>query len=370
MIRKANLATEPRLKLLCCAAAFGMCFAFAPVSATPWAPATSALPFPSPLIPGPAAVPGKDFSDFLDRDSLGVGDPEQNIAWDGLGGTRDSFDYEGSRIGFPEVEGPEQVDALGNKFDALFNSVIADRSALLFSVGNVVPSGPGDAHIYFEAATAYGPPATPSGIWAAPVPDIDTMSPVRDVDALEVWGEDTIDDSDHYSIYGDPFVDFGAASFKVAVWEYAPGGHSSSPAFLTTDLAMSIDLQFGGPGDGVFWSHLVELMDVDAMMVQGDRLLFSIAPVTVFDAFGPGLHYDFDGGEIFVYHGAGAATDFLDHGGHLWDTAFDVVGTFGHLGVMSENINALEAVSVVPEPGAIVLFAVATLGLAVWRRRR
>jgi hypothetical protein len=323
---------------------------------------------PGPGIPSPADVPGKDFSHHLDRDALGLFDPEQNIAWDGTGGTRDAFDYEGSRLPYPDVAGPNQVDALGNGGDALFDAVISDVAALLFSVGATVPGGPGDASIYFEAAHGFGPPPVPSGIWAFPLPDIDDTHFVADVDGLEVWGTDLDDDADRYSIYGDPFVDLsgGAAPpLKVAVWSYDPGAHLSAPAFLTTDLAAAIDLQFGGPGDGDFWSFLVETMDVDAIMVQGDRLLFSIAPIVVPGPGGPLA--SFDGGEIFVYHGAGAATSFLHHAGHDWDTAFDIVGTYGVLGVMSENINALEAIAV-PEPSTLALAVCCLLVLPVRRR--
>ena len=60
---------------------------------------------------------------------------------------------------------------------------------------------------------------------------------------------------------------------------------------------------------------------------------------------------NFDGGEIFVYT-PGSPTMFLRHGGHEWSTAFDVMLTFQ---LPSENINALEAVSGVPEPSTVLL---------------
>lgn len=347
-----------------------LCLLALPLSASPWTPATSASPDAGPVIPSPATVPGKDFSHHVDRDSTGLADAEQNIAWDGTGGTRDSFDYKGSRAAFPDVAGPRQVDALGFGGDALFDVVIGDGAALLFSVGASVSSGPGDGFIYFEAGHGFGPPPVPSGVWAAPLSDIDDEFVVGDVDGLEVWGSDIDDDTDHYSLVDDPFVDLSGgvgAPKKVAVWAYDALGHTSSPAILTTDLAAAIDMQFGGIGDGDFWSFLVETMDVDAMMVQGDRLIFSIAPITVPGPGGPLA--DFDGGEIFVYDGPGTATYFLDHAGHLWDTAFDVVGTYGPLGVTSENINALEAVGV-PEPSTFALSALALLCLSGLNRRK
>ncbi|MFN0125501.1 MAG: hypothetical protein ACKV19_02315 [Verrucomicrobiales bacterium] len=55
----------------------------------------------------------------------------------------------------------------------------------------------------------------------------------------------------------------------------------------------------------------------------------------------------------------------LFHGSHLWDTGFDVAGTFGGL----ENVDGLEAVAV-PEPSAAAIAAFACLGLWRFRRRK
>ncbi len=74
----------------------------------------------------------------------------------------------------------------------------------------------------------------------------------------------------------------------------------------------------------------LKAVNLDAMMVFEDKIMFSIDPIQ-------GL----DGGEIFVYDQSTRKSSFLKHGGHLWDTSFDVMGTFG---TASENINALEAV--------------------------
>jgi hypothetical protein len=56
----------------------------------------------------------------------------------------------------------------------------------------------------------------------------------------------------------------------------------------------------------------------------------------------------------------------LIQGGYTWDTALDVKGTFG---TTTENIDALEAVSV-PEPGGLTLLVAGTLGLFWYSRRR
>jgi hypothetical protein len=55
------------------------------------------------------------------------------------------------------------------------------------------------------------------------------------------------------------------------------------------------------------------------------------------------------------------------HGGHAWDTAFDLMGTFG---TPSENVDALEAVAIAtPEPST-VLGAGLMLGLGVFLRKQ
>ena len=327
--------------------------------ASPWAPATSALPILGPGVPTPAQTPGKDFSDYRDRDSLGFGDAEQDIAWDGTGGTRDSFDYSGSRPA--DLTQDMEVDGIANGGDALFQGLRDDRSALIFSVGELGIGGPagGDPNIYLEHAAAYSGPKPP-GIWAL-APQIDDTNPIADLDGLEVWGGDQLDDSDRYSLYGDPFwTPPGGISQKVAVWEYNAG--VSSPHTFTVDLAMALDKQFGGSGTGPIFSQGVELIDVDALMVQGDRLTFSLAPVD----FRPlGVPVTLDGGEIFEYDGPGSTTRFLKHGGHVWDTAFDVRNTFG---VQSENVNAIEAVSV-PEPAACFLLVAGVLAIGLAARR-
>ncbi|MEX0937982.1 MAG: PEP-CTERM sorting domain-containing protein [Pirellulales bacterium] len=334
--------------------------------AGPWVPMTSAFPIPGNGIPTAQQVPGKDYSDYRDKDGItGAGDPEQVIAWDGMGGIRDSVDYSGSRLPFPGVDIDLEVDALAAGIDALYNEVIADNAALLFSVGDLGIGGlVGDGNIYVEPTAAAGG-AGAFSIWATPT-DIDQHG-VTDVDGLEVWGADNVDDSTLYSLYGDPFAVLTPALVaKVAIWEFSGG--ASTPHTLTSELAAAMDLQFTGFGlGGPAWGQLVELMDLDAMMVLGREVLFSIAPIDLsqFDPLLPNL----DGGEIFVYTDPNSPTSFLRHGGHEWDTAFDVMGTFN---VLSENINALEAVSV-PEPSSLVLALLAIAGLIgrpLWRTRR
>jgi hypothetical protein len=329
----------------------------AEAGANPWVPiATPVSPSPGNQVPGPKLVPGKDFSDVRDRNAAGVPDPEQVVAWDGSGGVRDSFDYSGTRPA--PLNQDIEVDGLAAGGDALYSAVIANQAALLFSVET-------DPFILFERET--GLPASPAGfgVWATPA-DIDAMNPPLDTDALEVWGGDNADDADRYSLAGDPAL---PGTGKIAIWAYTPAAGPSAPHTLTTDLAAAMDKQYFGVGlGGPLWSQLVEKMDVDAIMTFGPEVLFSIRPL-VLSPFSPPagpVLPDFDGGEIFVYT-PGAPTKFLDHGGHLWDTLFNVRGTFG---LNNENIDALEAVATVPEPACVALLLMAIVAAPSFRRKR
>lgn len=344
MIRTKGLTSSSALRLLILLTLVCVFFSVLAslANALPWAPMTSAVPGPSRIVPSAKAVPGKDFSDIRDRDAAGIFDPEQVVAWDGLGGVRDSFDYSGTRVAFPEVNQQQAVDGLAAGGDALFQALRDDQAALLFSVE-------GDPDIYFERATGFvGAPAG-FGLWASEL-DIDAMNPPDDTDALEVWGGDNSDDSDRYSLAGDPPIITPGGMSKVAIWGFTPAAGPSIPHTFTSDLAAAMDLQFGGPGvGGPFWSQLVELMDVDAIMTFGPQVTFSIRPIDLT----PAAPLILDGGEIFEYDGPGIPTRFLRHGGHLWDTAFDVRGTFS---LISENIDAIEAVAqFVPEPSSLLL---------------
>ena len=67
-----------------------------------------------------------------------------------------------------------------------------------------------------------------------------------------------------------------------------------------------------------------------------------------------------------MWTGVGAAT-FLFHGGEIWDTAHTVMA---HHGTASENVNALEAASTIPEPSSIALLGMGGLALLGYGLRR
>jgi hypothetical protein len=298
-------------------------------------------PIPGCVLPPPDRVPGKEYSNHSDRAGFPTHapDPEQVIMWDGTGGTADTFDYTGSRAAAGD-SADREVDGLANLGDALFDAVIQDKSFLLFSTDD-------DPNIYYEAPHC----CLGSGVWATP-PQIDQLSP-NDVDGLEVWGPEGADDANRYSLEDDPLANAG----RVSVWAYNSAGANSTPYILASEIADAI----GRP-------DLADTIDLDAMMTLdsfgssgafdiGDKIMFSIDPIDVFD-----------GGEIWVWDGnPGIGTaQYLHHGCHEWNTAFDVQGTFG---TASENINALEAAST-PEPGSILLFGFGLAGLVGFALRR
>ncbi|MDJ0619217.1 MAG: hypothetical protein QNJ63_21160 [Calothrix sp. MO_192.B10] len=238
-------------------------------------------------------------------------DPGQTLLWNGTGATRDGIDYRTSG----------QVDAMANPGDAYFYSLINDRVAMVFSTTF-------DDRIHFEL-----PRPAQGGIWAtsnqidAPGPGMDQG--VHDVDALELWGPNNISDAFYYSVYGD--VTFDPLTGQVA--SGAVLDQNNNVIFTRQEIAKAV-----GNATGLDAQLLLGYVNVDAMMVSGGRIVFSVDPIEKSDLNGTGF---LDGGEIFVYDKATGSSNFLKHGGHLWNTDFDVKGTFG---TVTENINALEAV--------------------------
>lgn len=341
-------------------------------------------PAPGPGIPGPKNVPGKEYSDRFDKDTQEppVSDPEQNIYWDGNGGRQDTFDYSGSRAG--DTDPAREVDALANHQDALFGAVIANRAALLFSTGSTTLLLPGDSRAaVYNASPDYNQlgiheksvlfESIRGGIdfWAKP-PEIDQAG-VNDLDGLEVWSsvsptspqypspaDPTPDDADMYSLLDDPIIN----GVKTSVWYYNPITQISNSYITAAQIAAAIDRPD--------IANLADIIDLDGLMVSdggnigqwdnGDAILFSVMPI---DANGDGIITpninggDIDGGEIWLWQFGQPLAQFLNHGGHLWDTAFNVRQATGSV---NENIDALEAVAV-PEPSTFLsLLTLGTLG--------
>ncbi len=375
---------------------------------------------------GPAGDP--NLVNIEDHDAFGVPDPLQVVSWDGLvsgpegnSGSVDAFDY-GNSPGFNYPDG--QVDALANRGDAIFRALIRDEATLLFSVTGDVGGTPGSpmpkGHVHFEDPA--GPDAgSPSDVWAfietgsaGPGPGAGVNHhPVYDLDALEVWGpeppsHETGDtevvegylgglggpntaDADRFSL------DVDAAS-GVSVWAYDIPTAATSPWVLHSEIVDAVEALFLGPGER-FDDETRRQIDVDGTMAQdigdasptaavwdvGDELLFTIDPIldgTAFDASGSPIPAPLiDGGEIIhlvkTAAGSGPGTfsvSFLTHGGHLWDTAFDVSGTFGYL---YEDVDALEAVGTLtgdtdiptPEPSTLLLAGFALACVTSARKR-
>lgn len=268
-----------------------------------------------PLPPG--AVPGKEYSTTPDMTVPGFSSPGQSTLWNPGGVAADGFNYNMPR---------REVDAMAASFDFLYNEVTNNQAVLLFNVDN-------------ENAIWWQDPAGNFGYWGA-APNISGSENER-LDALEVWGSDGVPDANGVSFLADGLT-------GVAVYQF--DGVNSNAFISSADIAGAIGLS----------QRYLRNLDVDAMMLSGDQIMFSIAPIA-------GLY---DGGEIWVWDRVNPAT-FLKHGGRTFDTALDIRGTFG---VSSENITVLEAVSQIPEPSTTALVGLGLLALgssvASAKRRR
>lgn len=293
-----------------------------------------AFSLPALALPSAPSVPGKEYSDHVDVDQFQVNDPLQNLEWDGLGNNFDAFDY--SLSGPPPAD-PDQVDALANSLDFLFNEVQANLATMIVSLDNenFIRNHNTDGSI---------------GIWASAA-DVRSPSPPAEVDAVEVWG--TID-ADHYSYIGDavfPGPPAPPGTPRISIFYF--NGVSSTPYILHDQVRDALNASFG---------FGVEDIDVDALMVQdltqvglwepSDTIIFSLRPIPL----------TLDGGELFVWQNGGAVT-YLNHGGRIWDTVNPVSTIFGSF---TDNIDAFEAI---PEPGSLLLLAPA-IGILLGRRLR
>lgn len=292
-----------------------------------------------------AAVPGKEYSNNRDIDMGHAPDSMQNLEWDGLGANIDAFDYSGSSPSTSPDLG--EVDALSNNTDAFLNELVASTAGMVLSLES-------------ENFVRYHDVSGGVGIWAtadqvrSSAPGVDNAD---DVDALEIWGPI---DANHYSILGDP-----ATPPDTSVYYYDSTAHASTTYIAHSTLLAEVNRFLG--------MDLQEI-DVDALMVNdlttvgdwegNDEVLFSLRPV-----LDPTGALALDGGEIFHWIN-GVGMSFLVHGGVKWDTANDVMGLFGSA---SENINALEAVSMeetIPEPSLLLPVGLFFVFMTLLRRKR
>lgn len=303
-------------------------------------------------LPLPVDVSGKTISDWLitgDQDSVGAPNPHLTRNWDGTGNTTDSLDYTNSLASF-QIPGATllDVDALGNIQDLHFKRLVNDEATLLVSPTepqNAV--GGGFNEIYSRTATPFGALAA---VWAKNANDIGgansppgTDTPPEGIDGLEVWG--TPSDHNMFSLYDDPPDPNDPNLAKVSVFIYDVNNDDSTPYIYNDQLRTAIGLVPGEPE-----------IDLDGMMVfddqadgvfgPGDSLLFTVEENPMFH-----------GGEIWVWD-FGSPANFLLHGGILWDSINQPAGIFGWgspTGGVPNDINALEAIFVVPEPSSTII---------------
>ena len=342
-------------------------------------------------LPKPTQVFGKEFShdgDFSVVGPTATPSPGQVIAWDGYGGVAEGLLLR--PVG--TTGGPYELDALANHADTLFNSLVNDRTHLIFSIDSAaaplaggdfkfqVPStGPlvttsglvlgGAAELSFERGLISSHPQR-VGVWATR-DEIIQGATFTNIDALELWGPDPqrvlpgetaeeTGDSDKFSIKSDASLLGPGGAY--AIWN--KGNRPATPGYLLhADLYEAVapllgwnDLDFPDPED----------IDVDALMVlnaigtnpdlfdEGDQVLVSLRQVV-----NPNGGFYTTGSELILltHTGAEITASFLFHNGHLWDKQFaldHLVYDHPEFGVpLLLDLNVLEAASI-PEPAAII----------------
>lgn len=358
---------------------------------------TAGGPFPGfgPGLITPFSVGGKEYSHDLDATTIGAiaspppADPQQIIAWDGIGGTVDVTDYTGTR---PTWTPEDQMDAIANHGDFAYKEVKTEIAHLVFSIDDMsfaypaglgaapalvpVPStGPiatpvgligGAGEISFELGTSFGALPSTVGTWATQ-PDVNGMPFPDDVDGVEVWGpEPPLADADKYSLSPDVFS-------GTSVWN-----GSGTPYIPQAAIAGAVISLLGPDTDP-------DLIDLDALMVQdiagdpdlfddgivgpGDEIIFSIKQIP---SAGDPTGYYATGSELFVLPAFGPAS-FLSHGGHLWDKGY-ALSAFNVGGLNTPHVldvNAIEAVGEysIPEPATLSLLLLGASTCLRIRRR-
>ena len=323
-------------------------------AAIPYAfPGPAVIGAPGPGIPDPGTVIGKEFSDFLDRDTTPALDGGQVISWDGVGGVVDGVDYSGV---LPVGAFAAEVDALAHRNDLLFDSLRADTSALLFSAGNgtspvvtgTLTTTEGETIGYSGDINYEVAGSTTKGVWASAAM-VDGMSLPFDVDGLEIWGpEPPGSDADRFSLLAD-------AASGVSVWTGA-----GAPYIAHSDIVAAVTSLLGPLPSNISNFEI----DLDALIssgddddwAPGDSIIFSIRQISDPSDLVDGFYAT--GSEIFTLDNTATALvpGYLTHGGHDWDHAYGLAAMKEVVSGRQLDINAIEGVSV-PEPTGILLIS-------------
>lgn len=314
-------------------------------------------PQPTTIEPeGPSVHPGKEFTDELDRDESGLNDAGRTIAWDGKGGIKDSTDF------IESMADTGDIDALAFSQDTLFDAVVNNKTAILFSTRSNATHGEGldrgaPPNCAFGVPICYETVGGDINVWAMDS-EIDNMNTVKNLDALEVWGPKDEDDADKYSLFGEPVRNENAISIF----------NLDGTAYLERQLVANAVINLFP--NNFFQGLDPNKIDIDALMVNdsgkgdkdrikfriddGDEILFSLWPVE--NVVGAN---SIIGDEVF-YWNKKDGINFLNHGGHEW-----------HSNWLGRNVDALEAAASTPEPGTILgLLAISGLGLGLKRKKQ
>lgn len=310
----------------------------------PYNPVVSPIiPLEVDAVPPVHRVPGKEYTDSRDVTHAPTphsARPGQLGIFDGLGGAKDGVllaDFDPDLVN-------HNVDAQSQIRDRLFDAVRNNRVPLAVSTSFDAMLGGSVSLAAERISGSVEPFATASQI----VDHAHLGGQLTDIDSVDLWGIDGQTGTNFFSLQNDP-----NDTSVYSMLTLAPGG--IQPYLTRDDIATAL----GNP-------DLAPFIDVDALMAHdvgdgsgtpstfdgvfgpGDSIMFSLAPIRLADG-----EVLYDGGEIWVWdHGQPA--EFLNHGGHLWGTTFSVGAA---LGVNTENIDAIEAVST-PEPSALIVLLV------------